>query len=293
MWIFFSILAVLCFTVVNIIDKHILTKWVRQPLILVILVGVFGLISSIVIYFIYGFSFFSRFNIFLALISGALSLLTTIFYFKALKVEEVSRVIPFFYLSTLFISLFAAIFLGEVFTPLKYLGILLLVFGAMLISSKNPLKLEISKALPWMLLAVTAASANSLLTKYLLNFTDFWTVFAYTRIGGGIVLIPVAYIYLPGLISTIKKHGKKFVAIVSINETITLFGMLFFTVAASVGYVTLISAISSIQPFFVLSLTIILSMFFPSIIKEEIKRSVVLLKFLAITVMFIGVILII
>ena len=293
MWIFFSVLSVLCFATVNIIDKYVLTKWIRQPLVLVVLLGIFNWMSAITIYFIRGFSYLSNFNILLILIAGAFSLSAGLFYFKALKVEEVSRVTPLFYLSALFISLFAAIFLGEVFTPLKYLGIFLLVFGAIFVSSKNPLKLGFSKALPLMLLSVTAASASSLLVKYLLNFTDYWTVFSYLRIGGGIASIPIAYIYLPSLISTVKKYGKKFIVVITINELMNLSAMLFFVIAISLGYVTLVSAIAGVQPFFILLFTVTLSMFFPSIIKEEIERSVVFIKLLAIIIMFIGVILIV
>ncbi len=293
MWIFFSVLSVLCFATVNIIDKYVLTKWIRQPLVLVVILGLFNWMSATVIYFIRGFSYLSSFNILLNLIAGTSSLLAGLFYFKALKVEEVSRVTPLFYLSTLFISLFAAIFLGEVFTPLKYLGIFLLVFGAIFVSSKNPLKLSFSKALPLMLLSVTAGSASSLLVKYLLNFTDYWTVFSYLRIGGGIVSIPIAYIYLPSLISAAKKYGKRFIVVITINGLMGLSAMLFFVIAISLGYVTLVSAIAGIQPFFILLFTVTLTMFFPSIIKEEIKRSVVFVKLLAIITMFIGVILIV
>lgn len=78
----------------------------------------------------------------------------------------------------------------------------------------------------------------------------------------------------------------------SANETVNLFGVLFITIAVSAGYVTLVSALSSIQPFFILLFTVILSIFYPHILKEEVGRSVIFQKFLAIILMFIGVILI-
>jgi len=278
MWIFFSVLAVLFFSLVGIIDKYVLTKWVKQPIILVMVMSAFGLISAIVIYFIHGFSYLSSFNIFLAIIGGTLTFLSVFFYFKALKIEEVSRVIPLLHLSPLFISLF-------------YLGIILLVFGAIFISSRNPLKLSFGKAFPLMLLSAISISVNSLLTKYLLGFTDYWTVFSYMRIGGGILLIPITYIYLPSLISITKKHGRKFIAIVSISEVLIIFAMFFATIAASIGYITLVSAVLAIEPFLVLLFAVILSIFYPSIIKEEIKKSVILVKISAIIMMFSGMIL--
>jgi transporter family protein len=217
----------------------------------------------------------------------------SVFYFRALKLEEVSRVTPLFYLSPLFILFFATIFLGEIFTPFKYLGIFLLVVGAILISLKNLSKISFSKAFRWMMLSVIAISINQLLTKHLLNFADYWTIFAYIRIGGIIGIIPIAYIYFPELIKTVRKHGKRVVAVISINEVLNLLAVLFITIAVSTSYVTLANALSSVQPFFVLLFTVILSLFFPSILKEKISKSIIFLKLLAIILMFVGVILII
>jgi len=62
--------------------------------------------------------------------------LTNLFYFKAIKIEEISRVVPLLSFSPLFVLIFDAIFLGEVFTSLQYLEIFSLVVGVFLISVK-------------------------------------------------------------------------------------------------------------------------------------------------------------
>jgi hypothetical protein len=56
--------------------------------------------------------------------------------------------------------------------------------------------------------------------------------------------------------------------------------------------VTLVNALASVQPFFVLAFAVALSIFYPKILKEEIGRSAVALKLIAIAMMFAGVILI-
>jgi hypothetical protein len=76
------------------------------------------------------------------------------------------------------------------------------------------------------------------------------------------------------------------------NETFNLFGVLFITIAVSIGYITLVNALSSIQPFSILLFAVILSIFFPFILKEEIGKSIVAQKLIAIILMFIGAILI-
>jgi drug/metabolite transporter (DMT)-like permease len=186
----------------------------------------------------------------------------------------------------------AAIFLNEIFSPIKYLGIILLVAGAILISTKKFSRISFGKAFWWMVLAAGFSAVNAILTKYLLDFTNFWTVFGYKGLGMIIGSVFVAFFYFPDLIETVKQHGKKAIVATSASEILTVIGILFTIIAMSVGYVTLVNTLSSVQPFFVLVITVLLSVFFPSILKEEINKSTIFLKLSAIALMFIGAILI-
>ena len=69
-WVLFSILAVIIWAVVNIIDKYIIDKLIKKPIIPVVFVGIAGLIGSIIIYFTRGFSELSNINIVLSIIAG-------------------------------------------------------------------------------------------------------------------------------------------------------------------------------------------------------------------------------
>jgi len=214
------------------------------------------------------------------------------FYFKAVKIEEISRIIPFFYLSPLFILILASIFLGEIFAPIKYLGIFFLVIGVFLISLKKITKISFGKAFWLMILSSFSLAINQVITKYLLGFADFWTIFSWTRIGTIVALIPVYFVCFPDLLSTVKEHGKKVISIISLNESLNVVGVIFITVAASIGYITLVNFLSSIQALFVLIFAVFLSIFYPKILKEEVGKSTVLLKLIAIILMFVGAILV-
>jgi transporter family protein len=289
-WILFSVLAALTWAVVNIIDKYVLDKLVRKPIIPVMVMGVIGLIASIFIFIFKGFSYLSIFNILLTFISGFFYVIAILFYFKAVQIEEISRIIPLWHFAPLFTLILATIFLGEIFTPIKYIGILLLVSGVILISYKKEIK--IGKAAWFMIFGSFLLSINYVLTKYLLNFTDYWTIFSYVRIGSFLTLIPILYLNFPELMLTVRKHGKKAVGLMSLAEILNLAAVLFITIAAAIGFVSLVNALSSVQPFFVLLFAVILSVFYPKILKEEIGKSVILLKITAIALMFAGVILI-
>lgn len=291
-WIILVVIASFLSAIVNTIDKYVLTKWVENPLVSVLVSCSIGLLGGVAIFLTRGFAHMSFFNIFLAFIAGLCYLLTNIFYFKAMKIEEMSRVEPLYHLSPLFILIFAAIFLGEVFTFLNYIGIFSLMAGAFLISSRSFSKITFNLAFWFVMISVLALSINLLLAKYLLNFADYWTVFSWISISAFIGMIPLIFIHFPDLVRTTKKYGKKVLVVMSLSETITVISMLLMIMAASIGYVTLVDALSAIQTFFVLLIALVFSIFYPSILKEEISKAVVFQKVIAVILLFGGVFLI-
>ena len=287
-WVFFALLASLVWAAGSLIDKYVLVKWVRNPYVPVIVMVLMGFIAALAVFFIRGFSALSYLNILLAFAAGFLYVIVAILYFKAVKTEEISRIIPLFNLSPMFVLILAAVFLGEVFTPLKYLGIFLLIIGAALISSRNILKIRPGKTFWLIVLASFITAINLVIGKYLLGFADFWTIFSYTMIGEFIAIIPILALNFHDLAATAKEHGRKPIMTMSFNETLTVAARLLTLTAMSVGYVVLVEALESLHAFFVLLFAVILSVFWPKILKEEIGRGTVLLKLLAIILMFAG-----
>ena len=289
-WIFFSILASLIWAGVNIVDKYVMSKLVDKPIIPMIILGIIGLPVSAAVYLFHGFASLSWFNIFLALVAALFYIFMCLFYFKAIQHEEISRIVPLFYLNSFFVIFLASTFLGEIFEPFKYVGVVLLVAGAILISMKKSLDLHFNPPFYFMLLASFCSAVAQVITKYLLNYADYWTIFAYLRIWTFIALIPIYFLYFPDLIQAVKKGGKKVIFVISLNELISLGALVLTTIATSIGYITLVNALSAIQPFFVLALSVIISIFFPAILAEELDKATISRKVVAIAMMFAGVI---
>ncbi len=288
LWFILAILSAFFLATVSIIDKHILTRYIREPMIPVIIMGLIGLLSAIAIYIYYGFSSMSYLNITLSFIAGIFYIITTVVYFKVLNVDEVSRVVPLFFISPLFVLILAIIFLGETLTIENYIGIILLVAGAVLISSKKTFRIKLDKSFWMMMVAVLFVALGTLLTDYLLNFADYWTIFSYGKIGSFIAIIPLFYLYYDKFHKTIKRGGKRVVSLLVANEGLAILSLLLSTMALSVGLASLVSAAMSVDPFFILMYAIVLSIFFPKIIKEEISKSIIAHKLLAIIMIFIG-----
>jgi uncharacterized membrane protein len=293
LWVLLSLLAAFMWAAGNVIDKYVLTKWLRNPSVPILFSGTIGLAAAIVVFILNGFYQLSLINTVLALFAGGLVTAMNLLYFRAVKREEISRVVPLFYIAPLFVLVLAAAFLGEVFTYAKYAGILLLVAGAFIISSKSLLRPRFGRAFWFMVLASLTAAINLVIGKYLLGFADFWTVFSYLRIGEFAAAVPVFYFTFGHLSSAMKSHGKRVAGVISLNTFLNLAAKLTMIIAVSVGYVTLVDALSSMQAFFVLTIAVALSIFYPKIMKEDIGRRTVLLKLAATALMFFGVFLII
>ncbi len=118
-------------------------------------------------------------------------------------------------------------------------------------------------------------------------------MFSYIRIGAFFALIPILYFNFSDLVSIVRKHDVKVLGLMTMNELLNLCGVLLITLAIACGYVTLVNALGSTQAFFVLSFTVVLSVLYPQILKEEISTSIVLVKLVAMILMFTGAILVI
>jgi len=175
--------------------------------------GVVGLLGALFIFLVIGFTTLSATHIVLAIVGGMLYITSIFLYFHAVQMEEASRVVALFYLTPLFAGILAAVFLGEILTPTKYGGAVLLIIGAILITSKNPFQPLFGKVLWVMATASFLHGTNWVIVKHLLNVADFWTIFSYMMIGGFFGVLPFFYYGLRHALSTTREHGKKVIII--------------------------------------------------------------------------------
>ena len=287
MWVLFVVLATLFWSFANLIDKFALSEYIRNPNIPLIFVAVIGIVSSFIIYILKGFVALSLFEFGLSILAGILYVLSLYFYFHALKIEEVSRVIPLFYLSPIFVLIFAFFLLKESLSIKNYIGIFLLVLGAMFLSFKKHFRIR--KAFWLMFLADIPMALSSVISKYLFERIDFLTVYSYIRLGVLIAVLPLPFIYYDDFKDFFKK--KIAVGMVSLSETFNILGVIFSTFAIAYGLVSLVSALTSIQPLVVLGLLLLLSVIdkrFIKEIKEHLKGKNLFIKIISVILIVVG-----
>lgn len=290
-WFSLALLAAFIWAFVDVLDKYFVTKLSKNPYIPVMIIAPVDFFVSMSIFFVHGFETLAPRFVLLGLLAGTFRVLMMFWYFRAAQIEEISRVSPLFYISPFFLLLAAGIFLGEVFTLTQYAGIVFLVLGAFFISEKKPFSLHVGKAFWYMIFAALCLSVSQMIIKYLLGFFDTWTVFAYTEFGVFLSILPIFYLHFGDLRRLFQHTGAKPFRLLAFSEGLNLGAVFLSVVAASSGPITLVNAVSAVQPFFLLFLTILLSIFSPKILHESIGKKMILFKVFSIGLMFLGVVL--
>ncbi len=287
LWLIFALATPLVWAITNIIDKYALSKLINDAWLPMIIFSWVGAVASLIIFGVHGLHV-SWATIFIALVTGVVYCLSEVSYFEAARHEEISRVISLIYLDPLFTALFASLFLKEIFSFAQYLGVVLLVVGAVLISYKPGDTKMATRTIVLCLAGACLCAVNNLLSKYMLGSVDFWSVFALIRMGSFVVLIPTMIAKRTTIKNLITQTPRSF-AIITSSMTLNLFGSLFLVIALSLGFATLTVALSALQPLFVLILTVLVGTHYPHILQEVGGKRAVLLKLVAIALMFIGI----
>jgi len=229
----------------------------------------------------------------IAFIVGGASAFSIIFYYLALKDGEVSRLAPLFCFTPLFVALFSAIFLSEIFTVTSYAGILLLILGAFLISYRHEKKEKFNKrAIGLLFLSLFLFSLFNILLKYALGFVDLLSMYFFYSVGA-VVFAPV-YFWIredkKEFFSKFKQPRILFLLFLSSALVFTSYILHF--LAVSSGFVTFVSALEEIQAFFVIIIAAVVSLLNKNLIKEKFSFLTFIQKLVAVSLLVGGVIII-
>lgn len=289
-WFVFAVLAPALWGFVNIIDKLIISKYIKEEYGYVFLFGLIYFFYAVLVSFFVPIKSIFPYNA-IAVLTGIFAIFMSIFYTKSMKQEEASRVVTLFYIFPIFIVILSRIFLNEVLTVQKYIGIALIVLSVLLISWKRKNgRMSLSPILKFIIPLSILYALSDTVDRFLLGYMDFWSLFVWS--GVGILLGRMSLLFMDDkrkqIVKTLSKISAKVLLLMVFNETMTLVGIVFFYIALSMQYVSIIGAIEALQPFFVLFYTVLLSLFMPKILREEVTRETVVPKLFAVVLVFAG-----
>ena len=289
-WLLFALLAPAFMALNIVINKFLVTKRFKGFSSMIIYLNFVDLIFAGVVLVFVPVSFSFPYVVF-AMLIGIMPVVGFWFYSKALMVEEASRLTPLFQFIPPFVALMSVMFLGEILSAQQYAGIALIILTSILISYK---KSETGHSLLSVFRVMVPFAAiiaiYTVLSKLLLGYLDYWSVFFWMMIGSWLSVLVLLLFSKPrnAFVKSVSHLGARTFFTTLAGEGSYILGTIFLLIASSLGYVSLVSALAGLQQFFVFVFMVLLSVFVPTILKEDISRNVLTLKIFAISLMFVG-----
>ena len=303
-WYILALIASTLWAVVVIVDKFILTHYIRDAVSYQVFLALTMLPFLI---FLIPFTPHTNsptsivFPLVIILLGVALGLVYVL-YNKALLIEEVSRVTPLFYLSPLFVLLLSFLFIGEGLSLRRYVGIGLMVFSAITVSvslrgrnrdrhsHSHSLHISLSPALLMILVLDIMNAGKDVVSKLMLSHLDylsylFW--FLLGNIAGRPFLLLIPHNREKTLM-IIKTLPPKVYLLSFISSSLAWTGYVLYFKAVSMTYISLVSAIPTTQPFLVFIFATLLGLFYPGLIEEKTDRRSLTIKGIAAVSVLIG-----
>lgn len=296
-WFFLALIGPFLYALTNHIDKILLEKYFKQGG-----VGTLMLFSSLLSALALPFLFLadhtvldvSGINVIILTIVAILNIALLWLYFLALKGDEASIVIVFYQLVPVFGLILGYFILGESITKIQLLAMAIIILGTTIISfeidSENNFKLR-RQTVIYMLLASFFWAFSSVIFKFVALEENvlrslFWEHLVLMILG--IFMFIFIKSYRINFLQAIQNHSKAIITLNFANEILYMSGSIVLSFAYLLAPISLVLLTNSFQPIFVLSIGIILTIFFPRIVVEKITAKNLWQKIIAICITGIG-----
>ena len=284
------------FSVVSLLDKAVLSRFGLSSSGLTLFVGANQLLLATVVLLFVPLEDAGWKAVLGGLGSGVFQGIGLALMFFMLKREDVSRVIPIFQTSPIFVVMLALLFLDESLSGLQWLAVGLAIAGAVLAATKRSDvggALRPSPAFALLFLAAAAVGASQLLVKVSTDDVSVWNTVTLRGYGMGAIMLAIF-----GRPRTIREVGAFFkrpqaaMVLMLAEGLLAVAASIQLIVAISRGPVTLAAALLGTRPLFLFGFTIVGSRVAPKLFDERFERGEFVLKFAAAAMIVAAVVLI-
>lgn len=282
-YIAIAVVAYMLYAINGVVDKFLLTKAVKSPAVYAFYIGITSPMTWVLAPF--GLKFVGPLDLLIAIIGGASFVVALYFLYVATRQTTISRLLPIEGgLVPIFTLVFAYLFLGERLSQMQLLAFGLMVLGAVLIAFKYEKGGWYAKALGNATIAAVFFALSFVLTKYIFDETNFVSGLIWTRLGFFLVsvsmLIPKTT--RQKIFNAPKETSKGNIFLYYGARVSGGLAGLLQNYAISLGSVTLVNAMQGTQYAFLLVMAILLSRYYPRVLKEQISFAIFLQKIAAI-----------
>jgi len=295
-WVFYSIFAQAFCGVTKIADKYVIDKHTKNPVISTVLTSLIPAIAGVITLVIFFDSSVEINKVLFLILSGFINIFAGIPYFKAMKIDDASRIVPLFQFIPIFSLILSYIFLNERLTYYQIIGfIVILLFGIIISLEEYSLKfLKLRKSFWNVVLTSFVIALTLMLFKQGSINDNYGLTFAYNNLGMGLgcillYLVPKVRNDFNLIIPKINKSGWK--GILTAGISFLMFRYLRYF-SLYLGPVSLVAVLGATQSVFVLFYSFLITKYLPGILKEDISRKTIGVKIISIVGILVGVYLI-
>ncbi|HLC46689.1 MAG TPA: DMT family transporter [Candidatus Nanoarchaeia archaeon] len=293
-WILIALLAPLLFSISVFIDRFLVSRYFKSSSgTLVVYTGLIGLpVFLLILLFKPEVIGIDPVSALLITVNSFLVIGYLFPYYASIKMTDASAVVPLFQMIPVFNFILAFLVLKETLSPMQIGAASLIILGALGISLSLKRKVRLNKkVLGLMLIATLLISINATVFKYFALDLDFWTVSFWQYLGFfvfAMLLLVFSAKFRHDFVDSFRKNKKAIISLNAINETINLTATIIFTYAALQAPLALVSAINGLGSVFVFLIGILLTLFLPKMIKEDLSLRTIIQKAIFIILIFIG-----
>lgn len=292
-WLIYALLAPLIFTIVNFIDKLILEKHVRNPASMPPYLAIMAFLSGCVLWVVTGFPILPFRDVAIIMFSGVLTAVGALLYYRALSMEETSKIIVLIQIQPVMVLILSFLLLHETISAIQFVGFILILGAAVALSARRGLGgIQFSKVLGLLLFVNFLWSLSVVLFKFIAAGDHFERFLSYESWGfalGGLLI----FIFVPSVrnafLASLRVIPRQALATIAVNETIFLGAKLLTLAAVALGPTALVSVLGGTQVFFGIVAGWVLTVLVPSIYREEIARRDLIRKGAIALVLFAGI----
>ena len=286
LWLILVFIALFIWTFENVIDKFVISHDLKDPVTLVTIFGlVFGMIFVAVGVFL-GDNFFNQSLILWAAVGGILYIIAVWLYFYLMEYGEVSRIVPIISLKPLVVVLVSFLVFNQRLEWYGYIGVLVIVFGAILISyQKTKRKIQKSHFFIGAAISVTAFSLRNIIIEHVTTDASIWSFLFWLGIMMMLSSLIIFAIHHPRIKKKAQLQG---INIMAVTFVVSGFATVLFFKAIEMGTASLVTALSATMPLFVFIVITLISKYHPKIIHEKISKPILIRKLVAIVFIILG-----
>jgi len=297
-WFFLALIAPILWSVINHVDKYILSKYQGGRGVGALLI--FSSLSSVIVLPFLAIFYRSRIfsisvlDFFVLLLVGFMSAAAFYFYLKAMDVDEASVVIPLFQFDPVFGYILSFLILGELLNISQVMASVLILTGIILLSleidADNKFRLK-KKVLSLVITASFLFALSGVLFKKLALIDSFWISIFWQYTGltiFGFVVLTFSKKFRDDFLAMVTAPHYKMLSLNIVSEVLYILGALANNFALLIAPVALVFVVNSYQPLFVFMAGVLFTIFLPSFASEKISRKHFFHKLISIIIILIG-----